>query len=292
MRFYIPALIVLIIISNIKLYSQCACCSAAFSGSALAAGTSNVGVLKEGSIRAINVYRFLYGNNFYRGIESLDNLYGESLNIHFLGTNIGYGLTKDITVDFEIGSFPAKNLDYGYTNDKISGLGVATLIGKWNFFNDRNTKQEATLGIGYRQPITENLILSGTSGIVAQLFYFLNIHEDVNLILFIRGEKSLENSNNYSQGDNVVSSIFASTILADKLAGILELRYDYLSKAKDDTSDLLNTGRGTFYLVPQLNYAFDGFSLSTFFELPIHRNYNGVQLGERFGSGIALIFMI
>jgi hypothetical protein len=281
-------------LSNIFIYksfAQCSCCSAAFSGSALAAGTSNIGVLKEGSFRFIGLYRYLNGSRFYSGTDELKNLYGEELNVHFTGFNLGYGVTTKFTIDLEGGAFPDKDLNFGYTRDQISGMNSLALIGKYTIFADKETSQELTLGAGFRQPLTSNTTLSGNNGAILQLFYFKNITDDFNLIIFNRSEFYLTDKSNFKSGNNITSSVFLTKGIFEKMTGILETRYELQGISSQDNLDLINTGKQILSLVPQISYNFSDFSVSGFFELPVYRNFEGVQLAERFGAGLAIVYM-
>lgn len=272
-------------------YSQCSCCTAAFSGSALAFGTSNVGVLKEKSFRIIGVYRYLYGSRFYDGTHELKKYSNEELNMHFTGINLGYGVTKELTLESEIGSFPNKDLNMGYLRDQIAGMSSLSLISKYTVLSDKRNAQEITFGFGGRMPLTKNEFLSGNAGLIMQLFYFINPIENINFVLLERSEIYFKNSDDKTQGGSHILSLFTSRRIVDNLAGILETRFDYLTKSHIGGKELINTGRSIISVVPQLNYNFDKFSISGFAEIPIYKNYNGVQLSEKIGSGIALIYM-
>ncbi|MDT3737876.1 MAG: hypothetical protein RO257_00085 [Candidatus Kapabacteria bacterium] len=284
--------IFLLILFYYQTYSQCTPCSAAFSSSAFTAGTSNVGVLKEGSLRIIGMNHFIHGSRFYSGSEELKKYYDEELNIHFMGLNIGYGLTKKFTLETEIGAFPDKDLNFGFIREKISGFSSAALIGKYTIYSDRANAQEITLGLGGRLPLTSNTTLSGSPGLILQLFYFKNLTDDLNMILFHRSELFAEGRDSINLGNSFVTSLFLTKGIIDDLTGIIEARYDYLTKSNHDSTPIINTGRSILAIVPQLSYHFTDISISGFVELPIIKNYEGVQLSEKIGAGIALIYML
>ncbi|MBX3042302.1 MAG: hypothetical protein KIT33_08815 [Candidatus Kapabacteria bacterium] len=290
--FELLALILAAIICQYNLmYSQCGCCSAAFSGSALAAGTSNIGVLKEGSLRIIAMHRALYGDHFYDGTQKLGKFYDEQMLINFTGINIGYGVTKRFTLETEIGAFPDKNINMGYQIERISGFSSINLIGKYTVLADRDNKQEITIGAGYRQPLSGNVALSGNSGGILQLFYFKNLYDDFNLVFLSRAELFLINPDKFEQGNSYINSVFISKKISEKFYGLVEFRYDHLSKSYQESELLINTGRSVLSIVPQLSCNFGKLSVSGFFELPVYKNFNGIQLGESFGAGIALVMM-
>jgi hypothetical protein len=89
-----------------------------------------------------------------------------------------------------------------------------------------------------------------------------------------------------------VTSLFLTKGIIDDLTGIIEARYDYLTKSNHDSTPIINTGRSILAIVPQLSYHFTDISISGFVELPIIKNYEGVQLSEKIGAGIALIYML
>lgn len=293
MRIKLTTLIVLILmyISPMYVNAQCGGCNAAFSGSTLAAGTSNIGVLKENSYRIISVYRFLYGSNYYRGDERLKKFDDEELNIHFVGFNLAYGVTKSFTIETEFGGFLKKDLNMGYDRTDISGLSSLAIIGKYTLFADRENKQEITISAGGRAPITPNSTLSGNFGAIAQIFYFKSLTDGLNIIFLNRSEFFIEDKHDYQQGNSYITSLFLSQELVDDLNGIIEFRYDYFDKSYQAGEVMPNAGRDIFSLVPQINYNLDKVSISAFTEIPIYKNYSGLQLGEDFGLGLALIYM-
>ncbi|MFA5510951.1 MAG: hypothetical protein WC313_00755 [Candidatus Kapaibacterium sp.] len=272
--------------------SQCGCCAAAFSGAALAAGTSNIGVIKENTLRIIGMYRFLHGSRFYNNDSELKKFYDESLNIHYGGLNLAYGVTTRFTLETEISSYPDKDLNFGYSREKISGFSTFALIGKYTILADRDNKQEITLGLGAKLPITNNTTLSGTSGLIYQIFYFKNLNEKYNIIAAHRGEMFVENNTGFKPGNSFVSSVFVTRILGDGFTGIMELRHDYLSKSEQESELIQNSGKTVVSLVPQLTYSLDGYSVSAFIEYPFYKKYVNIQLSEQFGAGLAVIFML
>ncbi len=284
-------LFLLTIINSNKIYSQCSSCSAAFSGSQLAAGTSNVGVLKEGTFRFITLYRYLYGSEFYLGSETLEKHYGQELDVHLLGFNLAYGINKKFTIDLELSAFPDKNLNFGYSQDRISGFNSASLIGKYTIFSHKASSQELTLGAGPKLKLTNNRILSGNNGVIAQLFYFINIYDDINIVLFNRSEFYIEDKDQFKSGNNISTSLFLTKELFEKFNAILESRYEVQGISYQNDSEMLNTGKQILSLVPQFSYNFDELSISLFFEMPVYKKYEGVQLSEKLATGIALIYM-
>lgn len=287
----LSALAIAVIFTQTESYGQCGSCSAAFSGSAMAAGTSNVGVLKEGSIRTIGIYRYLYGSRYYEASNRLNKFSNEELSIHFSGIHLGYGVTKRFTIETELSAFPNKDLNMGFERTQISGLSSAAFIGKYTIFADRKNKQEITLGGGARLPLTSNTVLSGNLGAMVQFFFFKNLFSDVNLILSNRSEFFAKDSQDFHLGNSYVTSLFISSPIIENLNGIAEIRYDHLDQSNDKDGLIEDSGRSLLSFVPQINFQFNKFSISVFSELPIHKEYKGTQLGEDIGLGLAFIIM-
>jgi hypothetical protein len=285
-------ILILIFLFYEKSESQCGCCSAAFSGSSLAAGTSNVGVLKEGSWRVIGLYRNLYGTKFFNGTKELRKYYDESLNIHYSGLNVAYGFTKDFTLETEIGAFPYKNLNFGYSEENISGFSSLAMIGKFTILADKQNSQEITIGGGARLPLSSNTTLGGNFGIAVQIFYFKSIVSDLNLILYQNYEFYIKDSENYQKGNSWVSSLFLTKGISEKLTAIFESRFEILTPSFQGDEKIINTGKKSITIVPQISFNTGKFSVSGLVELPLYKDYEGVQLSEKIGSGIAVIVMI
>ena len=105
----ISTITIVSILSIYTAFSQCACGGgAAVGGLTPLGGTTNVGLVKKSNLRISAFYSYTSGETYFeRDIKAgMGNI--ESFNTHYLSLIAGYGLTKKLTLEGEIGFFPGK----------------------------------------------------------------------------------------------------------------------------------------------------------------------------------------
>ncbi|MCX6154951.1 MAG: transporter [Candidatus Kapabacteria bacterium] len=279
-----------------KVHTQCPCMGgASVGGLTPIAGTSNIGILKEGNLRAMSFYSYSNGNRYYSGDILAEEGLVKSFNSSYLGLLIGYGILEDLTIDTEIGYYLNKAQDFGGYTLSGSGFSHATLYGKYNAFNSRAKEFEWTIGLGAKIPlnfIEQNLpqnIQSSTGAFGAVLISYFHKgykSEGLHFILVNRAEFNAENKNTYKYGSSLINSLFVTKSIFDKLTGMLEFRSDL--KLKDTKYGVKNedSGWNIFVLSPQLSYSLSDFNISAYFDIPLYKYYNGKQLTNKNSLGL------
>jgi hypothetical protein len=281
-------------------FSQC--CS---TGSPVGASVY-VGVLNENSLRTIAYYRHNSAHTYYSGTEVNDvNDQLESSNYNFMGFAFGYGITKRMTVETDLGYFfnktqVFKSIDF---TEKGYGLSTGGLTLKYGALVKPMKHFELTLGGGVRYPfsnkpqMTDGVQLSrdvqpSTNAVALSGMIFINKgFPDLNLRVFSinRFDHNFEDKLNYKYGDMLMNSIFVSKQIVKYFMGILQFRSEVRWHDQDDKNKRTNTGNLLLWLSPQLNYAVSGkWNISLMCDIPVYKDYNGKQLTPAYSFAVGL----
>ena len=136
-------------------YGQC--CSA---GSPLGASTYG-GIVGKNSLRLSTYLRYSKSDDYYEGTKK-DPDYGLLSYADFLyqGLTIGYGLTKKLNIEAELGYFYYKTQyyikepDFPQTIIKSSGLSNGIISAKYAIYKSKSKSLEFTLGGGLKFPFS------------------------------------------------------------------------------------------------------------------------------------------
>jgi hypothetical protein len=288
------------IASNGPVYSQC--CS---TGSPVGASVY-VGVLNKNSLRLIAYYRHNYSDTYYEGnSKTTENLALNSSNYNFSGIAIGYGISKRITFETDLGYFfnktqEFKNIDYAEKGYGLSSGGVTL---KYGAFVKPAKQFELTVGAGFRYPFkSDPQVIDGvqlsrdvqpsTNAFAISGLLFLNKgFPSLKMRLFSinRFDHNYEDKLNYKYGDMLLNSIFVSKQIVKSFIGILQLRSECRWEDTDNGVDRINTGNFLLILSPQLNYSVaEKWNLSLLCDVPVFKNYNGKQLTPSYSFALGL----
>ena len=267
-------------------------------------GSEYVGILPKKTLRTITYYRHSYSDTYYEGSEKA--VYqGTESGYDFIGEVLSYGLIKKLTVEAELGYYIYKYqasevLDkfttHGFSNATVS-LKYAVLKTKKNM--------ELTLSAGSKFPISRKVFRdeygvpypqeiqpsTGAFGFVAQLFFFKGFQEKKwRLVVHGRYELNGYNAEDYRFGDAIYTSVFVGRSFAKNWSATLQFRNEYRLEDWQGDTRYLVTGGDILYVSPQLSYTFKPrLTLSIMGDIPIFRNYNGVQLGPKYAFGISVV---
>ena len=68
-------------------------------------GVANTGTIRKHGFRVITFYRFSKSDQYREGSEKVDMVKVDKAVYNYLGMILGYGITKNLTVETEIGYF-------------------------------------------------------------------------------------------------------------------------------------------------------------------------------------------
>jgi len=267
-------------------------------------GSEYVGILPKKTLRTISYYRHSYSDTYYEGSE-ISDYQGTQSGYDFIGEVLSYGIIKKLTVETELGYYVYKYQEseligkfrtYGFTNATVS-LKYAILKTKKDM--------ELTLGAGAKLPLSRKVFVddygvpypqdiqpsTGSFGFVGQVFFYKSFLEKKwRVVVLARYEINGYNSEDYRFGDALFTSVFVGRSFAKNWSATLQLRNEYRLEDWQGDTRYLVTGGDILYVSPQISYTFKPrLTLSVTADIPVFRNYNGIQLGPKYAFGISLV---
>ncbi len=283
-------LILIVIAAESEVYAQCGCgAGAAVGGLTPAAGTANVGVLRERNIRAFVYYTHSRGDTYYTYDMQKGAGDAESFQSDYIGINAGYGISRRFTAEAEFGYFINKSQKIFGSETMGRGPSHISLIGKYNFFYDFENSIEITAGAGVRMPLpdnSENLAMhvrpsSGAFGGILHIFLYKGFEDaGVSLFFLSRTELNTENEDAYKYGHSSVNSIFLVKPLLENLTGAVEIRNEYRRKDLENGNKVCDSGGNMVIISPQVNISAGRWNFAAIYGYPLYSFYNGTQLAR------------
>ena len=297
-----PLLILFLVTSCfVKLYSQC--CS---QGSPMA-GDANVGVLEKGGIRLSSFYKYSYSENTN---VKVNHAIQEDANFNYVGLTLGYGITRKISTELELGYFLNKtqNLETrnfqnipNFTPQKfvINGFGLSNGVFyiKHLLLKKIEKKIELSGGLGFKFPFQsklqvvdgvelpiDNLPSTYAPGIVSKLFFVKKIDQlKMAIVLIERLDYNFDNIKGYQYGTSSVTSLIVSKnldFISKKLTGILQFSNEYRAmdlktEVRTGLKETIPTsGSHIIYVIPQFGIKMcKKLNTSLAIDLPIYKKY-------------------
>lgn len=300
MRFFI--VVCLVLIARCSAFSQC--CSP---GNPVG-GSTNVGILDKKASRIISFYRYSESSGYWQGNKKSDFNFVKNANFNYAGILLSYGLLNKLTLEAELGYYINKsqtyNIDPPYTNTGY-GFSNGVFSVKYNLINKTEKPFEWTAGLGAKFPFTtqyqivNNVELprdvqpsTHAFGIVAQSFLYKGFSEKGLRLFFInRYEANYPDQQRFKFGNSFLSSFFISKrIKQSNWAVIVQARHEFRAKDVRDAGTYVNSSGGNLiFIAPQINYTIaKKWNISLLADLPVYRNYNGIQLGNKFAFALYL----
>jgi hypothetical protein len=292
----------LLILTLVSTEISAQCCS---TGSPVGA-TVYVGILARNNLRVAAYYRHSYSSVYYQGSEKTDEsvpLNYSSYN--FTGLALSYGITRRLTVEYDMGYFIDKTQDFKYFDftEKGYGLSNAGIGFKYGCFVRPASQIELTAGAGFRFPFTtkpqevDGVQLSrdvqpSTNAMAVNAMLFFNKGwPDVGIRLFTlnRFEYNFADKLDYQYGSVLLNSVFCSKKIIPRFFAILQARGEWRSHDKDHDVVRENSGNYLVILSPQLSYSIAGsWNVSALYDIPVYKNYNGKQLTPQYSFAVSL----
>lgn len=298
------------------LFSQ-GCCSGG-SGSPIADGSSQ-GVLLDRQMEIALNYQYVKTNRFYVKDRDTAALF-DNLTSNYMYYKLAYGITKNFTMSVESGYFINKTQIGKDRVDTITSSGIADLIlfPRYTIYNHNGEKKrtEITLGLGYKIPLgkhddstvvysdprtgkkyytTSPPTVQPTNGSNDFIFYgFLyRGYPDKNFKIFSNMTYIRKGWNSLGQkfGDYASVGLFAGKTFFEKLGVVLQVKGEWIDKMQYDKNvdmlalynvDVTSTGSRKIFVVPQLSFSHEGFTIYALSEFPLYQYLNGTQIGSGF----------
>jgi copper chaperone CopZ len=250
---------------------------------------------------------FSYSDTYYQGTKEVDNYkYIKNSYFNFSSLSLSYGLTDKLKISADLGYYTGKiqNFDFGggqVYNRKAYGLGDGSIGISYQIFTNQSKSfnitpsLRATLPIGtFDQmygPVVLPIDLQPSSGgykYEGGLMFFNHFENtDFSLIsvnTFEYSQRINTERTNYKYGNLYNFSILGIYNISESLTGILKFRAQIRDKAIDDANNIIEaTGGFVLFLAPQIEIKFlDSWKFSLQGEIPIYRDLNGLQLGNKY----------
>jgi len=258
----------------------------------------------EFSLTYLNTYSGQYykEDQLYNGFKTIKNA-----NINYAEFKSAFGFTSKISASAELGYFFNKTINFQDSSQKGYGLGDAALIVKYRLIYSKNAKFTLLPSIGIKIPLgvfdqkSENINLpvsiqpsSGNYKYIAGIYMSKVMNEKLSISSVCTYEYAqLIDSDNffYKYGDKWMLSFYAKYNFSEKFSTNLQFRFETKDKSHIAINKVVeNSGYKIIYVSPQINYNFNNnWQLSTYFDLPFYRYYNGIQLTSGFTMSIKIL---
>ncbi len=293
------------------------CCSGG-SGSPVAGGTSQ-GVLADRQAEIGTSFQYIYTNKFLTGDKPAPDFL-HSFNTKYLYTRLAYGVTNRLTMSIEAGYFFNKtqvSLNQKVT-DESKGFSDLIIFPRYKVYehNTEKTRDEITVGLGYKIPIGKYLDstvvytdptgknfytpqppavmpTTGSNDFIFYGFAFRGYPEKKFRIfanaLYIRkgwnpiGEKF---------GDYASVGLFAGKTFLKKWSATLQLKGEWIGdfhadKSADDmlafyNIDVNSFGSKKIAVAPQIGYSYKSLSIYLLGEYPLYQYVNGTAIASQY----------
>jgi hypothetical protein len=294
-----------------KLFSQ-ACCAV---GTSVSSGVER-GVIPENNFSAALTYQHNILNDTYRGNENINDPLNRKSTVNDFYLELEYGLVEKVSV-LLMGGYTNKSRTTTFfdselkTNKEITftgqGLTDIVILGKYELISPNilsplsiNIGGGAKLPTGSYERENNGTRLSidlqpGTGATdlllwahAAYSFPSINLAFSLNSLYRYTGS----NLDNYRFGDELLASLNSTYSVADFLGINLQWLARFSDKDFWNGRFLPSTG-GTFIdLTPSVVYSEGSFNLRVFFQLPVYRNVDGIQLAvsEKLGAEVRYLF--
>ncbi|MFA4852498.1 MAG: hypothetical protein WC599_08270 [Bacteroidales bacterium] len=282
-------------------FSQC--CS---SGSPTGASTF-IGLLNKNTLHVISFYRNSFSDVYYKGsVKDTDYAFVKNSSFDYVGLSVGYGLTKKITAEYEMGYFISKIQRYNLTPEyllKGYGLSNGSILLKYGLLVKPAKNIEITAGTGIKFPFTmepqyvNNVKLprdiqpsTGAFGFTSQLFFNKGF-PSITLRVFSLNKYEINgaNSEDYRYGNFLMNSLFISKKICNNFFGIIQFRSDNRQPDRYNKVVFVNSGSEVIFVSPHLSYSISGkWHIDILTDFPVYKNYVGKQLTPKYSYAISL----
>jgi hypothetical protein len=290
-----------------SLYIHAQCCG----GGAHIGGNIFLGTLGKGYLQVNANFRQAHSEGYMENDWNSNFKFVRDAGSRHTGLQLGYGITKRFTLDFETGYFINRTQNFEIGNYRFSqtgyGLSSLTLAGRFNVFKLKESELEWTAGMGVRVPWSKERQMqngvelsedvqpnNGSYGFVFRSFLakeFDDIHANIFLINSV--SVNTMNDKEYREGNTYISTLLYGQQIVHNLTGIIQIRNEIRDRAVRYGNEVFSSGGFRFTLVPQLNYTIQNkYNIAIIYEQPIYRYYNGIQLKDRYAFSVNLNILL
>lgn len=282
---------------------------------------STQGVASDpGTLRLDLRYEFIDQTHLQQGTKriSTDDAAGEektelrTLNRNWL-TTLDYTFSKNWAVSV---SAPVVDRSHSHIDNATGGtekwdftkIGDTRVLGFYRFDNEDNPTVNYGLSFGIKLP-TGSYRFSNSDGVFAErslqpgtgstdtvlggYYSAPGLHQDSSWFAQVLYQKAVSIKDEFTPGKQFQLNLGYRYPLTHELQALLQLNTSIKDRDSGANAEPDLSGSRAAFLSPGLSYAFtDDFQLYGFVQLPVYRNYNGVQLAVdwAFVAGATLRF--
>lgn len=308
-------------------------CCAGGSGSPIV-GASSMSVLQKNQIELNTNFQYIQTDQFYFGDQLSSSSTFDSYSSIYEYFKLSYGLTKRLTMSIESGYYINKKEigkdNDEVSSYESQGFGDLILFPRYSVFNisGSNSKTELSLGLGIKIPLggyndekawiepfsgqtyytVKPTAVQLSSGATDIIYYTLIAHSFIKqkLRVFANGlfiRKGF-NPNGEKLGDFGSFSISVSKTFYRYFQLSFQSRYEWTDQMIINEEILMfgrpsnyspnATGYKKFFVVPQITYSRNDFSIYVSTDLPIYQFLNSdpnyTQIGSQFQTTIGISY--
>ena len=286
-------------------------------------GTANTGTLHKNAWRVITFYRFSSSGKYFEGSKKADMVKVDKAVYNYLGLIIGYGVTKKMTLETELGYFINKkqwfneSLNLSEPVKRGYGFSNAVISAKFDLYSNEDKRFGLSASAGAKIPMRQEALVvnntemstdlqpsTGSYGVVLQAFVLKEIpFEATRFFLIHRSEFNFPTKADFfrngvqQQFGNLfyTSFIFSKHLhfrhewLTENWTAIVGVRNEVRTMDKQAGVVMEESGGYSFFISPQLNYTIkERWNVSALFDFPVYQYFNGIQLAGKFAFSISI----
>lgn len=283
---------------------------------------STQGVASDpGTLRLDARYEFVDQKHLQQGTrrisqadDTADTTELRTINRNLL-TTLDYAFSKNWTVSVSAPVVDRSHSHLADPADPASGekwdftkVGDARVLGYYRFDNDNNPTVNRGLIFGLKLPtgsyrvgnsdgaVAERALQPGTGSTDAVLGGYHSapgVHQDSSWFAQVLYQQAVSTKDAFKPGRQFQLNLGYRYPLTHELQALLQLNTSIKDRDSGANAEPDLSGSRSVFLSPGLSYAFaDDFQLYGFVQLPVYRNYNGIQLAVdwAFVAGATLRF--
>ncbi|HLN53228.1 MAG TPA: hypothetical protein VK212_05925 [Lentimicrobium sp.] len=265
-------------------------------------GSEHTGIVAPNTIRLITFLRHSFSDTYY-DISEPAQLQNSKAGYDYIGEVLSYGFAKRFSAEAELGYYVDKYQDTEIIGKLVThGFNNAVISVKYAAINYKGF--EVTVGTGVKIPLSHKQFIDKIGlpypqeihpstrafGFAGQLYISKAFSPKWKSVLTGRYETNGYNKEGYRFGDAFISSLFISRTFSRDWVATLQFRNEYRKQDLQDNIKYLFTGGNIAFISPQLSYTFKSrLTTAISADLPVLRNYNGIQLGPKYAVGISIV---
>lgn len=288
---------------------QAQCCGA---GNPISVSNADNNVKKKHLQFTVD-YRHSMADTYYEGSHSSDFDFPGKIRkakYDFMNLGVGYGITKRLTLQAQLGYYIQKSEDYKlaiFPDAKASGIGDLSLTASYAAYQNLQKGIEVVPFLMVKFPVgkfdCENAGVklpismqpsSGSYKYAGGVYFYANLskHWYITSYNLYEYAQRIQSTNFDYQYGGLLYLNAASYYKANKSFSVgLQLGYEYMGRAKSDKEILVGTSYQNLKLTPQILYKLNRqIQLIYMVDIPVWRKVEEIQMSNKWAIQVRLIY--